>query len=108
MTRVVIYTEGDSFRGFECRGHSGYADRGEDIVCAGISALTITTINALDLLTDQTFSLKTDEKSGHMRLMLDKTAEHDAKLLIESMILGLKGILRDYGNKVISIEYKEV
>ena len=34
--------------GFSSLGHAGYADAGLDIVCAGVSALVINTINSID------------------------------------------------------------
>ena len=33
--------------GFTVVGHTGYAPEGEDIVCAGVSALSQTAVNAL-------------------------------------------------------------
>ena len=47
MTKVTIFKQQGLYKGFEVSGHSGYADAGEDIVCAAISALTINCINLL-------------------------------------------------------------
>ena len=42
MTKITIFRNQDqAFLGFDCLGHAGYAEEGEDIVCAGISALVI-------------------------------------------------------------------
>ena len=41
------------------RGHAGYAPRGLDIVCAGITALTQTLIHSIEALTHD---LKTTKK----------------------------------------------
>ena len=49
--------------GFDCLGHAGYAEEGEDIVCAGISALVINTINSLGVYTKENFSTDSDEES---------------------------------------------
>ena len=50
MTHVsIIKTRNGEYRGFNCIGHSGYAERGEDIVCAAISVLVINTINSLKI-----------------------------------------------------------
>ena len=38
MTTVTFLTEESRIVGFEVSGHSGYADAGEDIVCAAVSA----------------------------------------------------------------------
>lgn len=35
---------------FECAGHAGYAEKGSDIVCAGISALCIALMSRLSAL----------------------------------------------------------
>ena len=48
MTSVTFHTEQGRITGFDAKGHSGYADTGEDILCASISAavtLTEATIN---------------------------------------------------------------
>ena len=34
------------------RGHAGYAEEGQDIVCAAVSALIINTVNSLETFTD--------------------------------------------------------
>ncbi|MBR1673124.1 MAG: ribosomal-processing cysteine protease Prp [Fretibacterium sp.] len=39
MTEVTLYWEGGRLRGVESRGHSGFADKGRDIVCAAVSSL---------------------------------------------------------------------
>ncbi len=52
MTRVSITELNDGFL-FECRGHAGYAGKGADIVCAGISALCMALISRLETLADE-------------------------------------------------------
>ena len=37
MTRLTFLKDGIHYVGFSCKGHSGYACEGEDIVCASIS-----------------------------------------------------------------------
>ena len=38
MTTVTFHTEGNRITGFDAKGHSGYAEEGEDIVCAAITS----------------------------------------------------------------------
>ncbi len=38
MTTVTFFRKGPAYLGFRAGGHSGHAPRGEDIVCAAISA----------------------------------------------------------------------
>ena len=64
MTKITIFRNRDNeFLGFECLGHAGYAEEGEDIVCAGISALVINTVNSLGLYTKDAFSTDSDEET---------------------------------------------
>ncbi len=51
MTRVVFERRENTFF-LVCTGHAGYAERGKDIVCAGISALCGALEIALDNLQD--------------------------------------------------------
>lgn len=47
MTYIKACTDGKSIE-LEVRGHAGYAPKGEDIVCAGISTLVQTMLACLD------------------------------------------------------------
>ena len=38
MTTVTFLTEESRIIGFDAKGHSGYAEEGEDIVCAAVSS----------------------------------------------------------------------
>ena len=52
MTKVNIRELNDGFV-FECTGHSGFAHKGSDIVCAGISVLCIALANEISRLSDE-------------------------------------------------------
>ena len=108
MITITIYQNHEDVTGFRCIGHSGYAESGSDIICAGVSALVINTINSIDSLTNSSFHLETEEESGLIDFTFEESADHDAQLLVESMILGLKGIQNDYGNEFIILDFKEV
>ena len=49
MTTLTLLKSRTKWVGFCCSGHSGYADAGEDIVCAAISALTQFCISYLEM-----------------------------------------------------------
>lgn len=109
MVKVTVYRgKNQEVEGFCCRGHSGFAARGRDIVCAGVSVLVLNTVNSLRRFTDDAFDLDTDEKSGLIRLKFRKPPSKEAKLLTDSMILGLEGIISSYGGKYVTLEFKEV
>ncbi|MBP3488106.1 MAG: ribosomal-processing cysteine protease Prp [Roseburia sp.] len=109
MTKITVFRNRDGeYLGFDCLGHAGYAKEGEDIVCAGISALTINTINSLGMYTAEKFETEADEESGEIRVRFEHPAGHDAELLMKSLVLGLQGIQNTYGNDYIVLNFKEV
>ena len=109
MTVITIFrNKNQEILGFECVGHAGFARFGQDIVCAGISILVQNTINSIQVYTEEGFSCEADEKSGDIRFHFEDVPEHDAALLVDSMILGLQGIQSSYGKKFLRLQFKEV
>lgn len=109
MTEITILRNREgAYLGFDCLGHAGYADAGEDIVCAGISALVINTVNAIEQYTTEPHTADADEESGAIRLRFLSPAGHDAELLMKTLVLGLQGIQSNYGNSFISLRFEEV
>ena len=109
MTKITIFrNQKNEYLGFSALGHSGYADAGEDIVCAGISVLVINTINALGMYTSEAFTTNQDEKTGLITISFKQPAGHDGALLMNTLVLGLQGIQNNYGNDYIILNFKEV
>ena len=109
MIQVTFYlNHNEKYTGFDCVGHAGYANAGKDIVCAGVSALVINTVNSIGNYTEEKFSVETDEDTGQIALRFDRPAGHDAELLAKSLILGLQGIQESYGTGYITLNFKEV
>ena len=107
MTKVTIYkNEKNECVGFRAFGHAGYAEEGEDIVCAGISVLTINTINSIEALTDAKFTVDSDENDGSMNFKIQKSTK-ESTLLLEAMILGLEMMADNY-SEYIDLKFREV
>ncbi len=103
MIKVKIYRNKD-FRicGFTVDGHAGFSEEGADIVCSAVSILVINTINSIEKFTKEEFSANADEKNGgHISCDFPQIKEgkhcHDAELLLEAMLNGLKSIEEEYG-----------
>lgn len=47
MIKIQIKTENDAVKYVKVSGHANYADYGYDIVCASLSSICVTTINAI-------------------------------------------------------------
>ena len=109
MTHVsIIKTRNGEYKGFNCIGHSGYAEAGEDIVCAAISVLVINTINSLDQLAGEKFKLVTNEEDGLIDCRFDNIINDKSRLLLDSMVLGLQEIKKQYGKTFIDLTFEEV
>ena len=94
MTKVTIYKNvKNECVGFKAFGHAGYAEAGEDIVCAAISILTINTMNAIETFTNAKASLQMDEEQGFMEYKVEPTKE--TTLLLATMVLGLQAMEDD-------------
>ena len=90
--------------GFRVSGHAGFARRGRDIVCAGVSALVLNTINSIEEFTEDKFSCAQEEKSGLIEFVIVSEVSKEASLLMDSLFLGLKNIQDDYGKRFISVK----
>ncbi len=109
MINVTVFRNQQAdYIGFKFAGHAGYADPGYDIVCAGVSAIVINTINSIEEFTDVKFSVGLDEKSGLIDFKLEEPVTEQTQLLIKSLILGIEGIKKDYNGDYITLKFKEV
>ena len=95
--------------GFTAKGHTGYAEAGEDIVCAAVSALTQSAYLGLSELTNA--RVECSQSDGNLRVeLLPETSDEDrekAQLILGSMLLGLRAIEENY-SKYLKISKREV
>lgn len=94
--------------GFTCRGHSGYAEAGGDIVCASVSVLVINTINSIERFTQDEIRVEERESDGVIDVRFVKAAGERAALLLDSMVLGLQEVEKQYGNRYLRLHFEEV
>ncbi len=101
MTTVTIYNDNSGMHtGFDVCGHAEYDDPGYDIVCAAISMLVTNTINSVETFVNLTIAYDADEESGVIRFRIKEAPNHDSQLLIDSMILGLSELEKNYKQNV--------
>ena len=84
-------------------GHAGFGEYGEDIVCAGVSALAITTVNSIEKLGVYQPIVDVDEVEGgylYVEVVGDvtKVQAQTTQILLNSLLLGLEGIQEEYPN----------
>lgn len=109
MIRINILRDNDGFIWqFTIRGHSEFGQYGEDIVCAGVSAVAYTAVGALAELAGIKNYI---EKEGYMKCKIPTDVEENLKpcirIILETMVIGLKQIENEYRDYVV-IEEEEV
>lgn len=87
--------------GLTVDGHAGYAETGNDIICAAVSALAQGLIHSLDALTDDRISYRVMD--GHIDIKYENLSEQ-GKLLIDSFFIAVSDIQMTYGEKYVRIE----
>jgi uncharacterized protein YsxB (DUF464 family) len=106
---TIIRNESGEVKSFTLSGHALFANRGKDIVCAGVSAVSIGAINSIIALTGITPEIEQGD-DGFLRCdipdHLSKDKQEKVQLLLEGMIVSLQTIERDYG-KHIKITFKK-
>jgi len=93
---------------FEVAGHAGYAEAGQDIVCAAVTALTFSAVNGLEhfLAVAPEIVMAQD---GYLKCSLRQVDEQElnqAQWILGTMKLGLEGIQTEYGLEYLKIEIR--
>lgn len=65
--------------GYEISGHSGFAESGQDIVCAALSFLSITCANALEAIAGQ--EPEVTERDGYLSVRARGQSEKEQTIL---------------------------
>jgi uncharacterized protein len=99
MTRVTVEYEGAVIRRLACEGHAGSAEEGENVVCAAVSALMQTCVNALEQIAGLTPRTTVDEKRALIAVELPDAGgdrARDAQTILLTTVLGLTDISHEY------------
>ena len=89
MTTITFRMEGDRITGFDSQGHSGYAEAGADIVCAGItSAIRLVEATVNDVL-GLAASVKVRESDASISFRLPGGLTPTAESTCQALLTGL-------------------
>ena len=109
MTTITVKRQQNSIIQVECKGHSGYAEKNKDIVCAGISSITQTALLGLLKVAKVKVDYKADEETGYLMFKivedLDEAKRRECDAILETMLVGIKD-LQDGFSKYIKVEDK--
>ena len=88
MIKAAIFKDG-----FVITGHAGYAESGQDIVCAGVSALAQATRFTLNRFNN----IVSDAREGNMSVHITNPNE-DSHIIMEVLENGLYNISKEFPN----------
>ena len=105
MTRVTVTYAGNQIAGLSVEGHAGYASHGRDIVCAAVSCLGITCVNALEAVAGVRALVQQSERDGALSIRLpdelEPQAGHDAQIILRTTVQGYRDIAKAYPKYLI-------
>ena len=105
MTKIVFFRSGGVFYGFEEQGHAGYAEAGDDILCAAISSMTMLVINTIEVaigsdveytIDDETTNIKVLAKGALPEYEGDEKKRFAVQAVLTGYFLQLNDMLEDY------------
>ena len=112
MTTVEIVSDKNgTYKGIICMGHAGYAEEGEpDIVCAAISILVESTMNALEELAGEKIKTTLNEETGFARFDFadDVPLQENSVFMLDSFVLAMENLSKKCGTEYLQVNFKEV
>lgn len=71
------------FVSMEISGHAMAGDYGEDVVCAGVSALSLALVNNLERMADVQALVESDPKAGYLYVEVPRELTADQRQLVD-------------------------
>ena len=94
MITVKFFTERGKLQGFEVKGHSGLAERGNDILCAAVSSACYMTVNTLTEVLKLDVNVKVNE-DGYMKAVVSSVTD-EAENLLKGFQIHINALAKDY------------
>src|SRR5690625_5140734 len=106
MITVKVFRENNKITAFELSGHANSGPYGHDLVCAGVSAVSFGTINAILKLCDINLHIDQTNDGGYLNVKVPPLdiKNENVQLLLEGMLVSLQTIERDYGQYIKIID----
>ncbi|WP_249870976.1 ribosomal-processing cysteine protease Prp [Oceanobacillus saliphilus] len=100
MIHVTVHRSTNQIKSFELSGHADSGPYGYDLVCAGVSAVSIGTVNAVMELCHTELEIDQGADGGYLHVTLpenlDSALMEKVQLLFEGMLISLKSIELEY------------
>ena len=106
MTRCEFFRENERITGFSVSGHSGYAEAGQDIVCAAISAVVTMAEATINDVCGAKAKVRVKEEDARVTLTLPTSCEEEESVqaVLAGMMLTLCSMRDDYPDHIEVLE----
>lgn len=103
MTEVKVVKQSGSIVEVVAEGHTGYAQEGEDIVCAALSAIMQTAVMGLVKVAKIDCKYVIEDASGRLELVLPdlrSVDRHNADIILDTMLCGIADLEQGYSDYI--------
>ncbi len=106
MTRCEFFTENDRITGFTVSGHSGYAEAGQDIVCAAVSAVVGMVDATINDVCGAKAKVRVKDEQARITLTLPASCdeEESVQAVLAGMLLYLCNLRDEYPDYIEVLE----
>ena len=105
MTRITIFKKNGKICEYQIKGHSGFAEEGSDIVCAGISTAGQMALIALNEVLK--LDVEFDIKDAYLHVFLKDFQDAKAQVVLRAMEKTFEDITKNY-DKNVRMEVRDV
>ena len=106
MTKCEFFMEGDRITGFTVSGHSGYAEQGQDIVCAAISAVVTMAEATINDVCGAKAKVRVKDEDARITLTLPASCDEEetVQAVLAGMLVTLCNMRDDYPDYIEVME----
>ena len=106
MTKCEFFMEEDRITGFSISGHSGYAEAGQDIVCAANSAVVTMAEATINDVLGAKAKVRVKDEQARITLTLPVSCDEEeaVQAVLAGMMLTLCGMRDDYPDYIEVLE----
>ena len=106
MIRCEFFTEDERITGFTVSGHSGYEERGKDIVCAYVSAVVTMAEATINDVCGAKAKVRVGEDEARITLKLPKSCDEEetVQAVLAGMMLYLCSLRDEYPDYIEVLE----
>lgn len=101
MIQATFNKKNDFIDSFKIKGHAGYAEHGEDIICASVSSLAISVINTLEEYVKAKIKYSVKEADVSLNIIkVNDTQKIQADALTKMLMIAVKEMSEEHSQYI--------